>query len=151
MCDECRQTRWIRAVLLFPTPKDWWAGHLLGQVVPHSENTLWFVLSALDPSDMFVLHDWLTRRSEITAWLRVDPFMSICTLWHSAEWASPLLCSSLIHSALISSCIVHFHFFITHFWLLFSESFGCFSMERQSLILSGISSFFALLQIIVWN
>lgn len=122
VCDECSWTRWIRSVLLFSTSKTDVGEASFGTGCPVSEFTLWFILSALDASDMFVLHDWLTRQSEITAWLLLTLFMNICTLWHSAEWPFPFLYPSFIHSASIFFALCTFtflqHILAAAFWKL---------------------------------
>lgn len=97
-----------------------WVRHLLGQVVYSMRAHLgscYLHWMPLNP-DMFVLHDWLTGRVKITAWLRVDP-LNFCTSRTLSRMNTPSFpFPSFIHSAFYSSALCTFSVFVHHI-------FGC--------------------------
>lgn len=65
---------------------------LFGTGCPISKNSLWFILSALDASETLTCLYCMTDRpgifSKFTAWLKNDPPIKFCTLWHWVELTS---------------------------------------------------------------
>lgn len=138
--EECSWTCWIGSVLLDLKCRGG-ARHLWDGLSALWELTLvrlYLHWMPLNP-DMFVLHGWQTWRWKFSAWLRDDPFVGFCTLWHWAELTSPPVpcpLSSLhwwafcllMHPAL---CFL-FSLLLPFFWLLVETSFTVVSAAPLS-------------------
>lgn len=145
--EECCWTCWIGSVLLFFHLKDWCGRGIFGTGCPLSENSFWFMLSASDASEPWrVCIAWLTDLTlKIYRMTRRLIFARSADNEQNLPFPFSSVPSSLMSflSAFNTFCFAHFSFHtaLTFFWLLLPPSHVCFSIKRQGLIHSCISSF----------
>lgn len=152
--EECSWTCWIGSVLLYFHIKDWCGWGIFGTGCPLSENSFGssYVHQMPLTPDMSLLHDWQTWRWNFTAWPRDDHFLAVLhVLTLSRIYLSPLFS---IAPSLMSPLYAFNDFCFAHFLFMLLLPFCCccilqalviFSMKRQGLIHSCISSYYPMI------
>lgn len=151
---ECSWTRWIGSVLLFFHLKDWCGRGIFGTGCPLSENSLWFILSALGCLWTLTCSYCMTDGPDVESLLH-DSEMTLswifCTLTLSRIYLSPSPLS-LLHWCAYFLLFIHFPlltFFSHCFYLLFflAAAFSkpwLFFLRRQKASFTVVSAVLSL-------